>query len=131
MDLNYIDDDEMLYRCIRKSDPNVFRDGKPLPGLFFDKKGASVSRDGGREEREILQQLSKKVLKDHKSDWGGCVKIKAKDCRRVETYLAPIGNKKDIFHAEIHESKEEVIISLIKAILLCRYCQVLEASMDE
>lgn len=50
MKLDRIEDNEMLYRVVRKSYPDSFIDGKPTAALFIDGKGVSVDRDGGRAE---------------------------------------------------------------------------------
>ncbi len=126
MDPKNIQDGEMLYRAIKQSYPEPFVLGKPSPALFIDKNGLSVSRDGGRAEDEVIQALSRKfVNKEGKSDYSGCLKISAKDCREVPTYPMPKPTQKDPYHAEIHDSEFVIEISLKKAILLSMACTVL------
>ena len=45
MKLDKIEDSEILYRVVRKSDPDGFVDGEPTAALFMDNKGTSVDRD--------------------------------------------------------------------------------------
>ena len=122
MDLHKIEDNEMLYRVVRKSYPDSFIDGKPTAALFIDSNGVSVDRDGGRNEEEIVNTFKNRFEKY--DDYGHSVKIKAGTCRKIGTYPNPIGNKKNIFHAEIHESEAEVQISLFKALQLANACKV-------
>lgn len=123
MNKNIIDDNEILYRAIRKSCPNALINGKPSAALFIDENGVSVDRDGGRDEKSIIDSFKERFDKKM-NDYDCSVRIRVKDCRRVGTYVNPIGNKKNVFHAEIHESREVVKISLLKAILLAQECQI-------
>ena len=53
MELNKIEDSEMLYRVVRRSDPDGFIQGRPTAALFMDEKGVSVDREG-REASKIM-----------------------------------------------------------------------------
>ena len=120
MELDKIYDEELLYRVIKKSDPDGFIDGKPTAALFIDPKGVSVDRDGGRSEEIIIE-----TFKDRFEKWGGygkAVKIEAGKCRKIGTYPNPVGNKHNKYHAEIHESSSVKEISLLKAMQLAREC---------
>ena len=121
MDLNRIEDAEVLFRVVRESDPDGFISGKPTAALFMDKKGVSVDRDGGRAEKEIIETFKERFGK--RNDYKTAVKIEAGECRSIETYPNPIGNKKNIYHAEIWESKDEQVVSLIKAIKIAQLCR--------
>lgn len=121
MDLNKIEDTEILYRVVRESDPDGFISGKPTAALFMDERGVSVDRDGERTENEIIKTF--KARFGRRNDYKTAVKITAKECRDVETYPNPTGNKKNIYHAEIWESKDEKVISLFKAIKLAQLCR--------
>ena len=122
MDLNKITDEEMLYRVVRKSDPDSFIDGKPTAALFIDAGGASVDRDGGRKETDIIAKFQSRFKKNE--DYCNAVKIQASECRNIGTYPNPIGNKKNKYHAEIHESESEKEVSLLKALQLAQACKV-------
>ena len=84
MDLNNIADSEILYRMVKKSDPNGFINGKPTAALFMDKSGASVDRDGGRSEEEIIENFKWRFRK--KDDYKTSVKISAQQCRNSDTF---------------------------------------------
>lgn len=121
MDLNNIADSEILYRMVKKSDPNGFINGKPTAALFMDKSGASVDRDGGRSEEEIIENFKWRFRK--KDDYKTSVKISAQQCRNSDTFPNPIGNHKNPYHAEIWDSEDERVISLFKAMKLARLCR--------
>lgn len=121
MELDNIKDDEMLYRVVKNSDPNGFIDGKPTAALFIDKGGTSVERDGDREEPEVVENLITRF--NRRSDYKTAVKIAAGMCREVGTYPTPIGNNKNKYHAEIHESEKVVEISFLKALQLAALCR--------
>lgn len=121
MDMNKIEDSEILYRVVKNSDPDGFVQGKPTAALFMDEKGASVDRDGGREEKEIVGTFKKRF--GRRDDYKTAVKISAGDCRTVGTYPNPVGNRKNKYHAEIQESENEIVISLFKAIQLAQRCE--------
>ena len=123
MDLHKIDDDEMLYRVVRKSYPDSFIDGKPTAALFIDPGGVSVDRDGGRTDEQVIDTFKNRFKKN--DDYGHSVKIKASTCRKIGTYPNPVGNKRNKYHAEIHESESEVQISFLKALRLANECQVI------
>ena len=63
MELNKIEDSEMLYRVVRRSDPDGFIHGRPTAALFMDEKGVSVDRDGERCEQEIIETFKKRFGK--------------------------------------------------------------------
>lgn len=121
MDLNNITDSEILYRVVKKSDPDGFIDGKPTAALFMDKSGVSVDRDGGRTEKDIIENFKWRFRK--KEDYKTAVKISAGECRNIETFPNPIGNKKNQYHAEIWDSEDKQAISFFKAIRLAQLCK--------
>lgn len=121
MDIDNIENHEILYRMVKRSDPDGFINGKPTAALFMDKNGVSVDRDGGRSEQDIIDNFKWRFRK--KEDYRTAVKIKAKECRRVGTFPTPVGNKKNQYHAEIWDSQSERLISLIKAVQLAQLCK--------
>lgn len=90
----------------------------------MDSKGASVDRDGGREESEIIDSFRKRFNK--REDYDKAVKIGAGTCRTIGTYPNPIGNAKNKYHAEIWESENQQVISLLKAAQLAEECKTVE-----
>lgn len=121
MDLDNIEDSEILYRVVKRSDPDAFINGKPSAALFMDENGASVDRDGGRTEEEIVKTFKWRFRK--REDYKTAVKIGAGECRSAETYPNPIGNHKNKYHAEIWDSEDKRMISFIKAIKLAQLCK--------
>lgn len=121
MDLNNISDSEVLYRMVKKSDPDSFINGVPTAALFIDKAGVSVDRDGGREEKDIVESFKRRFGK--KDDYVTMVKLSAGECRSVGTFPIPIGNHKNKYHAEIWNSEKEQLIPLLKAMQLAQLCR--------
>lgn len=121
MELNKIEDSEILYRVVRESDPDGFVDGKPTAALFMDERGASVDRDGERSEKEIIDKFKWRFRRNN--DYKTAVKLGAGECRSVNTYPNPIGNKTNKYHAEIWDSEDERVVSLFKALLLAQICK--------
>lgn len=122
MDLNKIENEEILYRVVRNSYPNAFVNGKPTAALFMDARGVSVERDGDRPEEKIVM-VFKSRFGNH-DDYKTSVKISAGECRQNNTYPNPIGNHKNKYHAEIHDSENVVEIGLLKALILAEKCRV-------
>lgn len=123
MNKDKIDDNEILYRVVRKSYFNPFsRTGKLLGAVFIDDDGTSVDRDGERKEADIIESLKKRF----KNDYDFSVKITAFDCRKAKTFPNPTGNKKNKYHAEIWESETEIKISQQKANQLASLCAIIK-----
>lgn len=122
MNPNYIDDDEILYRFNRKSYPDTWLNGRPTAALFIDPKGLSIERDGGRIEEEIVKKSKERFRRDPLS---GIAKIFARICREINTCPKAIGNRRNKYHGEIHESDSEIEISLLKAKMLSDKCDVI------
>lgn len=120
---NEILDSEVLYRAVKKSNPDSFINNKPTPALFLDENGVSVVRDAKRSESSIIKEIKEEYIRD---DYERSVKISARICREVGTCPKAIHNIKKKTHAEIHESENIVEISLPKAVLLSRLCTKVE-----
>lgn len=123
MDMNYINDDEQLYRFNRRSYPDTWLNGKPTAALFIDPKGLSVQRDGNRPENIIIKNNKRRFRNDPLS---GIVKVTALTCRRIKTYPKAIHNFKDKYHGEIHNSEDntDIEITLKKAVMLADSCYI-------
>lgn len=120
---NKIEDNETLYRVVRRSVPGVFdSNGKPTATLFMDNGGVSVDREGDRSSSEIVDSFKQRF----KSDYVDAVCITAGDCKEAGTCPKPIGNTKNIYHAEIWESETQIRISLLKAMILASKCKIVE-----
>ena len=119
MNENRIEDHEVLYRVVKHSYPDAFIDGKPTSALFMDGGGVSVDRNGERDEDAIIKTLKKRFRDEYKTS----VRILAGQCRNADTFPLPRPSKNNKYHGEIHESKDEVQISLLKAMKLAAACQ--------
>lgn len=124
MDLNKIENYEILYRVVRNSYPDAFVNGKPTAALFMDSRGTSVERDGGRSEEVIVAVCRNRF--GRREDYKTAVKLTAGECRSANTYPNPVGNHKNEYHAEIHDSEQVVEIGLLKAMQLAAMCREVE-----
>ena len=129
MDLNHIEDSETLYRAVLKTNPDGFINGKPTAALFMDAKGCSVERDGDRPEKIIMQRIKQRFSK-YKEDYNTAVKVTAGECRKVGTCPKPENNKKNKYHAEIHDSTDVILIPIVKAAQLAAICKIVK-QLDE
>ena len=96
-------DSEWLYRAIN---PMYFREVGFSTAAFKDKNGASVDRDGGRTEPDIIHAL----LADFLHGWG-VARVLAKVCRTCDTYPVALPLPDNPYHAGIHQSKDRVRLS--------------------
>lgn len=124
MEKDCIKDEERLYRAILNKIPNAIVNGRVMPSVFIQENtGTSVERDGDREHNEILETLKSRFNRNGKEDnYLGAASVTAKGCRVAKAYPSACGNRKNIFHAEIHESETEILLSLTKAMLISRMC---------
>lgn len=124
MNKECVEDNEMLYRCVRKSYPDTFINGRPTPALFMKEKGISVDRIGNRTEEKVIIRF-KERFNHYSEDYLNCVKILAKECRNAKTEVeANSGSNK--YHALIYNDDKETEIPLLKAKMLADYCKVVE-----
>ena len=118
-----IGEDEILFRGVTTK-PDMWKAGanRPTSAIFKDSGGASVDRDGGRNDNDAANSLC---------DWlaakdiqlRAVVKISAGVCRRIETELLARPLEDNPYHAEIHVSGTRKEIS-DKAKELRKNCQL-------
>lgn len=106
---DFIDDAEFLYKRI-PSNPNNWKDGRITSAVFKDSRGLSVDRQHTREDENVV-----KFLKESFSNIVAIAKVKAEVCREVATYPVYKPVEGNIFHSEIHDSVDKVVISGAKA----------------
>lgn len=101
-----IRDDEVLYRALILK---WFKNGRLTSAAFKQKNGASVDRDGGREEQAIIDTFEDRM------PGRGLALIAARQCRDLETN--PVANpiENNPYHAEIHDSQDKITIGISKA----------------
>jgi hypothetical protein len=114
-----IKDIEKLYRAV-KGFPDLWIEGlnRPSTAFFKDKRGLSVDRDGGRKEEDVILHLEKNIRSRSIPRLKAIVYINAGDCRRAGAYPIAKPSRDNIYHAEIHDSKDEIYISQKKCFLL-------------
>lgn len=123
MNPSHIDDEEILYRAIVGPQRDLLSQGSPDAALFIDESGLSVDRDGGRCDSEVLRSFSARF---HRQGCDAAVKISAEKCRDAGAYPLATGNRKNKYHAEIHDSKQEVKLSLLKAMKIANLCEIVK-----
>ncbi|MCA0234021.1 MAG: hypothetical protein LCH91_26430 [Bacteroidetes bacterium] len=105
----HIEDNEFLYRRIILN-PNFwdFEKNRPSSAIFKDSNGASVDRQDNRSDSDVIETYKNYEIR-------GITKVLTSVCRELETY--PIYKPLDdnIYHCEIHDSKEKIQLSSSKA----------------
>ena len=122
MNNEHIEADEILYRAILGNMYELIQRNAPRAPLFIDNNGLSVDRDGTRSEQEIIESFANRFKK---ARFHAAAKIGAKTCINIGTYPVPRPSKNNPYHAEIHESPDEVRISRIKAMELASKCIII------
>jgi hypothetical protein len=94
-----IADKEILYRAV-PNNPIMwkFKMNRPSSAVFKDERGVSVDRDGGRNERQVIDDFNGRM------PGRGLVSIKAKTCREIGTEPVARPLENNIYHAEIYDS---------------------------
>jgi|GEM_PF-540087 len=92
---------EYLYRGVVLNNWDLINN-RISSAAFKDTGGASVDRDGGREESECIKNLLQ--VKDFKA----ICKIKAEIVRSYGAIILYKPIKSNIFHSEIHDSTERI-----------------------
>lgn len=101
-----IDNAELLYRGVI---PDQWKEdeGKPSTSVFKSRSGASVDRDVlTRSEKECVEFLLAK-----KPNLKAVCSISAQKARTIGTYPIYKPSQVDVFHSEIHDSEEKVVIT--------------------
>lgn len=105
---------EKLYRVIKRSQPDSMQpNGRPSSGLFKQKNGVSVDRDGCRTESEIIQTFRERFTKRYK----GLVRVGANICLDNDMAVIP-DDSENIYHAEIFNDTARTPLSSINALKL-------------
>lgn len=96
--------------------------GKVSTAAFKEKdgKGFSVDRDGNREFKEIIQTFEKRFGND-----SGIITLLAEQCRAIPTYLIAKAEF-NIYHAEIHNSETEIMLTTEKCEKLSHIASVIK-----
>lgn len=98
---NEIEDHESFFRVIRPREayPHLWKGERPSSAAFKDAKGLSVNRSDDDKLRS---------LENLKHLQGMVAEVSCKSCKEVEivAYYKPEEN--NVFHSELHGSKEKV-----------------------
>lgn len=115
---DYFEDNEVLFRCVKGSNPVLWDDeyDRPTSAVFKDSKGLSVDRDGKRDKKDIIKSFNNKF-----DNIKAIVSVNAGYCKGLPVHLKykPTDNK---YHSEIHESENEITIKYKKLKKLSEDC---------
>lgn len=93
--------DEFLYRGIVIQNWD-FENDRPSSATFKDSQGTSVDRSADRNDYECIEKLLQK------RNFVAICKVLTKDVRDIEAVAIYKPELENIFHSEIHDSKERV-----------------------
>lgn len=121
LDLTAIGIEEILYRAIKRSQPDVIRPGgKVSSALFKDDAGVSVDRKGGRAMDEALAAMKVKLAPRMK----GAVRLTMTDVLKAEACAVPAPSSDDIYHAEIYSDANKHPLTALQAYMLSKACKL-------
>jgi hypothetical protein len=131
---NNYSDDETFYRRVR-SNPNMFKDGRPTSALFKDSKGVSVDVKNGRiltevfldEERlheESLQGNERAIESPELFRLKAIVSLDMKLCKEKEVCVIPDEQPGNPYHALIQRSEDVIELTKPQARALARGAKI-------
>ena len=107
LDPLFSDSDEKLFRAIIPVDAFWDSDSnRPSSGAFKDKNGLSVDRQAGRDKMNAIAFLLATKREDSK-----IVSITVQKCREIDVCPKYKPIEDNIYHSEIHDSENKVLIS--------------------
>ena len=110
---------EVLYRGIKRSQPDSMKQGRPTSALFKQEDSVSVDRDGGRPEDVIIHDFGRRFQKRFK----GLVKVGAQVCFDHNMAVIP-ETEHNLYHAEIFENEDKLPLSSLNALILADNSEV-------
>ena len=98
---------ERLYRAVYP--PNIMplfwkEDGQLSSAAFKDKKGLSVERDGGRDEKTVIDTMRLFF-------YGSIIYLIVRDCEMCNAVVKYLPSQRSVFHSEIHGSTDRRLLS--------------------
>ena len=114
---------EKLYRAVYP--PNIMsmfwkENGQLSSAAFKDKNGLSVERDGGRDEKSVIDSM--------RLFFYGCfIKILVQDCEKCNAVVKYLPTQRSIYHSEIHGSADKRLLSQSQ----CKYLAQMAAIVGE
>ena len=111
---------EKLYRAVYP--PEVMqmywkRDGSVSSAAFADPYGLSVDRGDYREDEEVVSEMKKRFA-------GSILFVYVKNCREAGAIIYYLPSKKNIYHSEIHGSKDCKLLSKHQRRYLATHCRL-------
>lgn len=116
---------EILYRKIHsKQFDECSKEISPV--AFIDRRGCSVNKLSGRNEKDIISYYESKWETPYKMK--AIVNITVQECLDISIYPIDDNSNKPNphFHAEIHDSACKIEISKIKARLLAKKVKIVK-----
>lgn len=117
---NEIEDHESFFRVIRPREayPNLWKGERPSSAAFKDSRGLSVNRsdDDRQSSLDNLKHLQ-----------GVIAEVHSKSCKEVNitANYRPLEN--NVFHCELHRSKEQIELSPSQARHLAKTAKILNS----
>ena len=98
---------EKLYRAVYL--PTVVKmfwkeNGTLSSAAFADKRGLSVDRGYGRTDEEVVEDILKRL-------YGYIFSVLVEQCWNVNADVSYLPSKKNIYHSEIHGSKDSKLLN--------------------
>ncbi len=114
---NIINQNELLYRAIKRSKPEWFENEKPTPAMFKETGGNSVDRDGGREESEIIRFMNEETFPGRLK---GVVRLSAGECMSGPNAVKVVADpsKDNPYHANIFLCENDIFKYDLQALKL-------------
>ena len=119
-----VHDDEILYRSISEEIYATCMNGVSSAVYKSKDGGVSVDREGCRNVSEIFASF---LLIRPKTK--AMAQIKTLDCRNLDTLVVPLPLLENIYHAEIHDSTDNIKVSDSKAKKLSRKSKLIETPL--
>ena len=98
---------ERLYRAVYPPEINSMywkKDGSVSSAAFADPKGLSVDRGDGREDEEVVADMSMRFA-------GSIIRVYVKNCLDVGAVVRYLPGKNNSYHSEIHGSNTKPLLS--------------------
>lgn len=106
---NKVQNDEMLYRAIKRSKPDWLENGKPTSVMFKDANGNSVDRGDKRSIDDIVQFMKNVTFGKRLK---GVVELCAGFCTEVGAEVIAAPTENNPYHANIYMADDEQMSSL-------------------
>ena len=116
-----IKDEEHLYRVVKRSRPDCMINKRVSPGLFKEKDGVSVDRDGGRTLDEIISFITSNTFGKRAK---GIVELSAGDCFSIEVNISSDPSDNNPYHANMWLDMTDENKYNLQALRLADMCNV-------